>query len=65
MVGDMEPIMRPSDLEDADLSATEGELIAAADEGRIVCEPAGSDALWRPPRANEAVATEVAAEVAA
>jgi hypothetical protein len=43
-------IMRPSDLEDADLQATERDLIAAADRGRIVCEPAGSDALWRPPR---------------
>lgn len=40
--------MRPSDLEDADLHATEHGLIAAADEGRIVCEPAGSDAIWRP-----------------
>jgi protein-disulfide isomerase-like protein with CxxC motif len=46
-------IMRPSDLEEADLPATERELLAAADAGEIVCEPAGSDALWRPPRAGE------------
>jgi protein-disulfide isomerase-like protein with CxxC motif len=42
-------IMRPSDLEDADLGAAERSLIAAADEGRIECVPAGSDALWLPP----------------
>ncbi len=41
-------IMRPSDLVDADIAAAERELIAAADEGRLVCEPAGSDAVWRP-----------------
>lgn len=41
-------IMRPSDLVDADLVATERALIAAADEGRLLCDPAGSDALWRP-----------------
>ncbi|MGV1050238.1 MAG: DsbA family protein [Solirubrobacterales bacterium] len=46
-------IMRPSDLEDADIAAAEQELIAAADEGLLVCEPAGSDALWREPRAGE------------
>lgn len=46
-------IMRPSDLDDADLAAAERELLAAADTGRIVCEPAGSDALWRPPRPGE------------
>jgi protein-disulfide isomerase-like protein with CxxC motif len=46
-------IMRPSDLEDADISAAERELIAAADEGLLICEAAGSDALWREPRAGE------------
>jgi len=46
-------IMRPSDLEDADLAATERELLTAAGSGRIVCEPAGTDALWRPPRPGE------------
>jgi protein-disulfide isomerase-like protein with CxxC motif len=46
-------IMRPSDLEEVDLGAAERELIAAADEAVLVCEPAGSDALWREPRAGE------------
>jgi protein-disulfide isomerase-like protein with CxxC motif len=46
-------IMRPSDLEEADIAAAERELIAGADEGLLVCEPAGSDALWREPRAGE------------
>jgi protein-disulfide isomerase-like protein with CxxC motif len=46
-------IMRPSDLDEADLPAAERELIAAADGGELICEPAGSDALWRPPRASE------------
>jgi 2-hydroxychromene-2-carboxylate isomerase len=41
-------IMRPSDLEDADLHETERQLIAAADDGRILSEAAGSDALWLP-----------------
>jgi protein-disulfide isomerase-like protein with CxxC motif len=46
-------IMRPSDLEEADLPAAERELITAADAGTLICEPAGSDALWHPPRARE------------
>ena len=41
-------IMRPSDLEDADLAATERGLIAAADTGTLVSAAAGSDALWLP-----------------
>jgi protein-disulfide isomerase-like protein with CxxC motif len=41
-------IMRPSDLEDADLAATERELIAAIDAGTVTAEPYGSDALWLP-----------------
>ncbi len=49
-------IMRPSDLEDADLAATERDLIGAADEGRIIARPAGSDALWLPAEAGEATA---------
>jgi hypothetical protein len=48
--------MRPSDLDDADLPAAERQLITAADEGRIVCEPAGSDALWCPPRSSDEIA---------
>ena len=58
-------IMRPSDLEDADLAATERELIGAADEGRIVARPAGSDALWLPAEAGEAAAPGAGAELAA
>lgn len=54
-------IMRPSELEDADLPATERELIAAADEGRILCRPAGSDALWLPPASAAAGAAALAA----
>ena len=41
-------IMRPSDLDDADLGAAERELIAAVDDGELAMEPAGTDALWRP-----------------
>ncbi|HVS99902.1 MAG TPA: DsbA family protein [Solirubrobacterales bacterium] len=40
-------IMRGSDLVDADRSAAEHELIAAVADGELVCEPIGSDALWR------------------
>ncbi|MDX6626869.1 MAG: hypothetical protein QOE56_1858 [Solirubrobacterales bacterium] len=62
-------IMRPSDLEDADIAAAERELIAAADEGVLVCELAGSDALWREPRAGEdvggAASTGLGSELAA
>jgi protein-disulfide isomerase-like protein with CxxC motif len=47
-------IMRPSDLEDADLPATERELIAAAGAGTIAYTPYGSDALWRPADASAA-----------
>ncbi len=41
-------IMRRSDLQDADLPTAERELIAAVDDGELVCIPAGTDALWRP-----------------
>jgi protein-disulfide isomerase-like protein with CxxC motif len=49
-------IMRGSDLEDADLPAAERELIAAVDDGELVCIPAGTDALWRPASAVAAAA---------
>jgi protein-disulfide isomerase-like protein with CxxC motif len=49
-------IMRPSDLEDADMTSARAELTTAAGEGRIVCEPIGGDAVWRAPRAGEHVA---------
>jgi protein-disulfide isomerase-like protein with CxxC motif len=41
-------IMRPSDLEDPDQLAAERELIAAVDDGELVMQPMGTDALWRP-----------------
>jgi protein-disulfide isomerase-like protein with CxxC motif len=53
-------IMRPSDLEEADIAAAERELIAGADEGLLVYEAAGSDALWREPRAGEDPRAEAA-----
>jgi protein-disulfide isomerase-like protein with CxxC motif len=53
-------IMRPSDLEDADLAATERELIAAVDAGTLVSEPHGSDALWLPARVVAAPLAEAA-----
>lgn len=46
-------ILRPSDLDEADLLATERGLLDAAAAGTIVCEPYGSDALWRAPRVAE------------
>jgi hypothetical protein len=49
-------IMRPSDLEDADIPATERELIAAVDAGAVSGEPHGSDAVWLPAGATEPVA---------
>jgi 2-hydroxychromene-2-carboxylate isomerase len=42
-------VLRPSDLEDPDFEATYRGLVAATDEGRIVCEPHGGDAVWRAP----------------
>ncbi len=48
--------MRGSDLDDADPAATESELIAAVADGELVCDPAGSDALWRPAVAVPAAA---------
>jgi 2-hydroxychromene-2-carboxylate isomerase len=51
-------IMRGSDLEDPDLPAAERELIAAVDDGELICEPAGSDALWLPASAVASGGTE-------
>jgi protein-disulfide isomerase-like protein with CxxC motif len=51
-------VMRPSDLEDADLAATERELIAAVDAGAVSFEPHGSDGVWSP--AEEAPLAEAA-----
>jgi protein-disulfide isomerase-like protein with CxxC motif len=58
-------IMRPSDLEDSDIPATERELIAAADAGTIAFESHGSDALWLPPRALAGEGGALAGQVAA
>jgi protein-disulfide isomerase-like protein with CxxC motif len=58
-------IMRPSDLDDADLPATVRELIAAADAGTIGFEPHGSDALWLPPTAVAGGDADLVAQAAA
>jgi len=58
-------IMRPSDLEDADLLRTERELIAAVDAGTVASEPHGSDALWLPPGAAAADGAALTEPVAA
>ena len=42
-------VLRPSDLAAADLTATEGQLVALAGEGTLLCEPVGDGALWRLP----------------
>jgi protein-disulfide isomerase-like protein with CxxC motif len=54
-------IMR-GELEDPDLPATERQLIAAVDEGRIDCRGAGGDALWLP---RQSVVAEPPARAAA
>lgn len=53
-------IMRPSDLADADLAATERELIAAVDAGKLAGHQHGSDALWLPADAATAPLAEAA-----
>ncbi|HEX4730740.1 MAG TPA: DsbA family protein [Solirubrobacterales bacterium] len=58
-------IMRGSDLQDADLPAAERELIAAVDDGELICIPAGTDALWRPASAAAAGGTQADALPAA
>jgi hypothetical protein len=44
-------VMRPSDLDDADLVTTERELIAAVDAGTVASVPHGTDAVWLPAEA--------------
>ena len=39
--------MRPSDLVDADLEGTAGELAVLQEAGEIAKEPRGVDAIWR------------------
>lgn len=43
-------ILRPVDLVDADLLAAERQLTLLIGDRGVVCEPVGSDALWRLPR---------------
>src|SRR4051794_18477724 len=40
-------VMRADDLAEEDRAEAARQLIALADEGAVVCEPAGADALWR------------------
>ena len=40
-------VLRPSDLVDADLAATEAQLVALSGDEGLICEPVGGDALWR------------------
>jgi predicted DsbA family dithiol-disulfide isomerase len=40
-------VVRPTDLAEEDRPEAARQLIALAEEGRVVCEPAGADALWR------------------
>jgi protein-disulfide isomerase-like protein with CxxC motif len=49
-------IMRGSDLEETDIPGTKLVLTELAAKGEIVCEPAGTDALWRLPVAVESAA---------
>jgi predicted DsbA family dithiol-disulfide isomerase len=49
-------VMRASDLDEVDLAGTQRELFAAVADGELVCDPAGSDALWRPAVAVPAAA---------
>lgn len=56
-------VMRPSDLVDADLAATEDALLRLAAEGAVERAPVGHDALWR--AAIRAYADGVPAAVAA
>jgi protein-disulfide isomerase-like protein with CxxC motif len=54
-------IMRESDLDDADLPATEKELITAVGEGELIAEAAGTSAIWRPASAVGVEADALAA----
>lgn len=58
-------IMRGSDLEEEDIPGAERELIAAVDDGELVCIPAGTDALWRPTSAVAAGSEPDALQAAA
>ena len=40
-------VMRPTDLAEEDPAEASRQLLPLADEGAVVCEPVGDDALWR------------------
>jgi 2-hydroxychromene-2-carboxylate isomerase len=40
-------VLRPNDLAEEDRSETKRRLLPLVGEGKVVCEPAGADALWR------------------
>ncbi len=58
-------VLRPSDLVDADLLATEDALISLVAEGAAVREAIGHDALWRPTPARPGTASTAATVAAA
>ena len=41
-------VMRPTDLAEEDRAEARRQLLQLAEEGGVMCEPAGTDALWRP-----------------
>jgi protein-disulfide isomerase-like protein with CxxC motif len=53
-------VLRPSDLEDADLQAAEQQLVALAGTGAAVGKPVGGDAVWRVPRPGETPQADIA-----
>lgn len=54
-------VMRKNDLDEPDLAATERQLTALAGDGKVICEPAAGDALWRLPHPGEATERRLAA----
>jgi hypothetical protein len=40
-------VMRATDLAEEDRAEAARQLVPLADQGKVVCEPAGADALWR------------------
>jgi 2-hydroxychromene-2-carboxylate isomerase len=48
-------VMRPTDLAEEERAEASRQLLALTDEGAVVCEPAGTDALWHSPALTRAV----------